>query len=89
MHLMSDNLLIECVDENGQPSETGEIVVTDFYNFSTPLIRYRVGDFATLTHSTCSCGLTLPIIGNIHGRAYDLIRTSSGKSTGIRSGVLK
>ena len=80
MHLMSDNLLIECVDENGLPSQTGEIVVTDFYNFSTPIIRYRIGDFATLTKKTCSCGVTLPIISNIHGRAYDLIKTSSGKS---------
>jgi phenylacetate-CoA ligase len=80
MHLMSDNLLIECVDENGLPSQIGEIVVTDFYNFATPIIRYRIGDFATLAQKTCSCGVTLPIISNIHGRAYDLIRTSSGKS---------
>lgn len=80
MHLMSDNLLVECIDEDGKPSDTGEIVVTDFYNFSTPIIRYKLGDFATLSHQKCSCGVTLPLISNIHGRAYDLIKTSSGKS---------
>lgn len=80
MHIVADNMLIEIVDENGTPAETGEVVVTDFYNYATPMIRYKVGDFATLSHEACPCGRTLPILKGIHGRAYDIIRTPCGKS---------
>lgn len=80
LHLMTDNLYVECIDSNGNPAETGEIVVTDFFNYATPLIRYRVGDFATLSNKPCSCAVKLPVIENIHGRAYDLIKTSSGRA---------
>jgi phenylacetate-CoA ligase len=80
MHVMADNLLVEIVDSAGNPATTGEVVVTDFFNRATPLIRYRLGDFATLSHEACPCGRTLPILKGIHGRAYDIIKTKSGKS---------
>lgn len=80
MHIVADNLLIEIIDQDGNPTETGEVVVTDFYNYATPMIRYKVGDFATLSHESCLCGRTLPILKGIHGRAYDIIKTPSGKS---------
>jgi phenylacetate-coenzyme A ligase PaaK-like adenylate-forming protein len=76
MHIMSDNLYVQ-VDA---PAETaGEIIVTDFFNTAMPLIRYRLGDFATLDTASCDCGRTLPQLKGIHGRAYDLIKTASGK----------
>jgi len=80
MHIVADNMLIEIIDQDGNPAETGEVVVTDFYNYATPMIRYKVGDFATLSHEACPCGRTLPILKGIHGRAYDIIQTPSGKS---------
>ncbi len=80
MHIVADNMLIEIIDQNGNPAETGEVVVTDFYNYATPMIRYKVGDFATLSHDACPCGRTLPILKGIHGRAYDIIKTPGGKS---------
>lgn len=80
MHIVSDNLLVEIVDSHGNACETGEVVVTDFFNHATPLIRYRLGDFATISYESCSCGRTLPVLKGIHGRAYDIIKTTSGKS---------
>jgi phenylacetate-CoA ligase len=80
MHVMSDNVLVEIVDSAGKPTTTGEVVVTDFFNRATPLIRYRLGDFASLSYDTCPCGRTLPILKGIHGRAYDIIKTKSGKA---------
>lgn len=80
MHIVADNMLIEIIGEDGNPAETGEVVVTDFFNYATPMIRYRVGDFATLSKDPCPCGRTLPILKGIHGRAYDIIKTPSGKS---------
>lgn len=78
MHLMADNLYVE-VDAEGA-GKAGELIVTDFFNRATPLIRYRVGDFATLSSAPCACGRGLPIVQGIHGRAYDLIRTPSGRT---------
>lgn len=75
MHIMADNLLVE-VDGDRQ----GELIVSDFYNYKTPLIRYRLGDYARLSNRPCSCGRGLPIIDNIYGRAYDLIRLKNGTS---------
>jgi phenylacetate-CoA ligase len=80
MHIIADNMLVEIIDEEGNSAETGEVVITDFFNYATPMIRYRVGDFATLSQDNCPCGRTLPILKGIHGRAYDIIKTPSGKS---------
>jgi phenylacetate-CoA ligase len=54
--------------------------VTDLFNYAQPLIRYRLGDFGTLSKKKCSCGITLPVIDAIHGRAYDLVRLSDGRT---------
>lgn len=77
MHIMADNLYLEV---DGAEESSGEIIVTDFFNKATPLIRYRLGDFATLSDTKCSCGRSLPLIESIHGRAYDILLTPSGKS---------
>ena len=76
MHIVADNLYLE-IDGNG---EQGEIVVTDYFNFATPLVRYKVGDFATIDHGECACGRTLPMLKGIHGRAYDMVHTTDGRS---------
>lgn len=75
MHLMADNLHVEI---DSAPGEPGEIIVTDYFNRVTPLVRYRLGDFATLGESSCPCGRGLPTIRKIHGRAYDIIRLQNG-----------
>tara|TARA_R110002072_G_scaffold175601_2_gene331487 strand:- start:23433 stop:24755 length:1323 start_codon:yes stop_codon:yes gene_type:complete len=75
MHVMADNLHVEIDSEPGQP---GEIIVTDYFNRVTPLVRYRLGDFATMGDGACRCGRGLPTISKIHGRAYDIIRSPSG-----------
>lgn len=78
LHIMAENLIVEVLDEHGRPAEQGELVVTDLHNFATPLIRYRLGDFATLQSNDCECGRGLPCIERIHGRAYDMVQTPSG-----------
>ena len=75
MHIVADNLYLE-IDGEG---ESGEIIVTDYFNYATPLIRYRLGDFATIDHGECACGRTLPMLKGLHGRAYDMIHTTDGR----------
>lgn len=79
LHLSSDNLMVGVlINDKVELYGTGELVVTDLYNTSTPLIKYRTGDFATISRETCSCGNQMPYISNLHGRAYDHLVTPSG-----------
>jgi phenylacetate-CoA ligase len=78
LHTMADNLIVE-VDSGTSNGSIGELIVTDLFNFSTPLIRYRLGDFSSANFIQCQCGRTLPAIGEIRGRAYDLIHLRSGR----------
>ncbi|MEI3606612.1 hypothetical protein SPD48_12975 [Pseudogracilibacillus sp. SE30717A] len=43
------NNLIECVDNEGNPSQSGRILVTSLYPRAFPLIRYEIGDIITGT----------------------------------------
>lgn len=82
MHVSSENMLLEVLDEEGNnlgPGYRGELVVTDLTNYSMPLIRYRLNDYATLSDEFCQCGRTLPLIDKIHGRQYDTLANNSGK----------
>ena len=74
MHINSENLIVETVDEKGfTTSGDGRLVLTELYNRAQPLIRYDVGDYGTIDQEHCNCGRQLPVLRNIHGRAYDVI----------------
>jgi phenylacetate-CoA ligase len=75
LHVMAENLIVELLDEKDRPTNEGEIVVTDLHNRVTPLIRYRLGDFAATSESVCPCGRGLPTLQRVYGRAYDTIET--------------
>ena len=81
LHTNCDHLLIETVNENGQSitGASGDLVITDLFNYGMPLIRYVNGDRATLVESDCNCGNPLPIMKSIDGRKLDIIKTPSGK----------
>lgn len=52
--LLQPRLFVEILDRAGQPvrpGERGEVTVTGGFNFCLPLLRYRTGDFASLTFS--------------------------------------
>jgi phenylacetate-CoA ligase len=78
MHIMAENVIIEIDTRNSADGESGEIIVTDLYNYAMPLIRYRLGDYATLSKENCECGRGLPVIKRVHGRAYDMIVDPDG-----------
>lgn len=83
MHINSENLYLEIVDEAGnavKPGEIGQILVTDFTNHSMPLIRYAVKDFASISTTACKCGRGLPVLDKIYGRQYDSLVNNKGES---------
>ncbi len=81
MHMMSDHLAVEFVDDAGKPrapGERGRVVVTDLSSYAMPLIRYDIGDIGAASEARCTCGVTLPLMEIVEGRKEDFIRTESG-----------
>lgn len=80
MHVQSEQVLCEIVDEDGnacRPGEVGELVVTPLYNYATPLIRYRSGDFVE-QGPPCPCGRVLPTIARVAGRREHMFLFADG-----------
>lgn len=73
-HVNEENVLVEVLDEEDQPcaaGQAGRVIVTPFYNFAQPLIRYEQGDLAILG-APCKCGRSLRVIEEIVGRQEHL-----------------
>ncbi|MBK5114379.1 MAG: phenylacetate--CoA ligase family protein [Candidatus Heimdallarchaeota archaeon] len=68
---------VEIVDpktcETVDIEEYGELVVTTLNREAMPLIRYRTGDMTRLIDGECDCGLKLPRIDYLKGRADDKV----------------
>lgn len=74
--LLQPNLYVEILDDNGTPlppGQRGEIVVTGGFNFCLPLVRYRTGDFASLTHHSEG-----PVLIGLSGRSPVRYRLANG-----------
>ncbi|HUY00384.1 MAG TPA: hypothetical protein VMV49_12560, partial [Candidatus Deferrimicrobium sp.] len=65
-------------NEQVEPGEMGEIIVTDFNNYAMPFIRYRLGDFGRYSTEKCSCGRNLPMLQQVDGRSVEFMKTPSG-----------
>ncbi len=81
-HVMSENIILEVVDDDNQPcrpGEVGRVLITSLQNFNTPLIRYELGDMAEFGEP-CSCGRTLPVLKMIHGRKRNRLILPNGES---------
>ncbi len=82
-HISDDCVYIEIVDDDFRPlpiGETGKVIVTVLHSFSSPIIRYEIGDYASLSGEDCTCGIHLSLLKNIIGRTSDIIFTPNGKS---------
>jgi phenylacetate-CoA ligase len=81
LHVNCDSLYLEIVrdGEPVPPGEPGSVVVTDLTNRAMPLIRYKIGDVASWTGRSCSCGRGLSLLERVEGREADYITTSRGE----------
>ena len=70
LHVHAENVILEVLDEAGRPVcwETGRVFLTCLHNFLVPLVRYDLGDEATLGAGPCSCGRGLPVLERVHGK---------------------
>lgn len=82
-HVMDESYVVEVLKDGqpAQPGEVGEVVITDLNNYSTPMIRYRIGDLARAVgnQEVCECGRTLSLIGEIQGRTQALVHCANGR----------
>ncbi len=71
-HVVAENAWVEILREDGTaaaPGELGQVVLTGFYNYAMPFIRYAIGDIATVGPDVCACGRSLPVIAQVEGRS--------------------
>jgi len=77
LHVNEDHFIVEAIDpENGDPVEDGrpgELVFSTPTKQALPLLRYRTGDIASLTHGDCDCGRTLVRMSKVKGRVDDML----------------
>lgn len=80
LHVNADHLMVETLDAAGAPTAhgSGEVCITDLFNYGMPFIRYVNGDMATHYHGQCACGRGLPLLASVDGRKLDAIRTRAG-----------
>ena len=76
MHLSEDLVIVEPVDEQGQPVAPGDraakIYLTNLFNHVLPLIRYEITDEVTLLTEPCPCGSAHRCVADIQGRLDDV-----------------
>jgi phenylacetate-CoA ligase len=75
VHPIEAEYLFEVVDPHtGEPTDDGELIITNFGRACNPVIRYRTGDRVRLTRTACSCGRTFHRFENgVLGRIDDML----------------
>lgn len=83
-YLADDNLLVEVVDEDGNPlpaGQTGQIAITDLHNAANPFIRYTLGDLGVMAPDDHSATRGLPFrrLLEVRGRSQESVYTPDGE----------
>jgi phenylacetate-CoA ligase len=82
LHVHNENVLIEILDDAGQPcgpGETGRVVLTTLLNFLTPFIRYEILDGAVLGPERCPCGRGHLLLTQVLGKRRPQIHLANGR----------
>lgn len=80
-HLHEDLTHVRIVRPDGtsaDPSETGEIVISNLVNRGSVLLNYRIGDVGSIDPALCACGRTLKRLSELEGRVEDIVALPDG-----------
>lgn len=91
-HIAAENALVEILDERERdvaPSEHGRVVVTGFFNYAMPFIRYDLGDIAQAGAAACPCGRAMPVITRIVGRTRNAFVFRDGARVWLRDAMVQ
>jgi phenylacetate-CoA ligase len=81
-HLSAEAMLVEILRDDGTacaPGETGRVVVTSFYNYAMPFIRYEIGDYAVAGPANVKCPVRLPTLTRVFGRYRNTFTLKDGR----------
>jgi phenylacetate-CoA ligase len=77
LHINEDHFLAEVVDpatgEQMPDGQEGELVFTSLTKEALPVIRYRTGDLASISHKPCACGRVFARHSKVYARADDML----------------
>lgn len=76
-HLQPNLLIVELLDESGQPvkaGEPGEVTITTLGVEAMPLLRYKTGDICMYYDEPCSCGRKSLRLTPLLGRKKQMIK---------------
>ncbi|MDQ4077308.1 MAG: phenylacetate--CoA ligase family protein, partial [Chloroflexota bacterium] len=75
VHLNEGEFIVEVLDpQTDEPSDEGELVITNLGRVGSPVIRYRTGDHVRLNRESCACGRSyVRMEGGVLGRMDDMI----------------
>jgi phenylacetate-coenzyme A ligase PaaK-like adenylate-forming protein len=84
LHLFTDWHIFEAVDDDLRPVAAGipgNLLLTNLYNYTQPLIRYQMHDEVVINEQPCGCRLPFPTIRNLAGRQEEFLwfDTAEGK----------
>ncbi len=82
-HSNAETVLVEILDADGRPAApgmTGRVVLTSFYNYAMPLIRYEIGDLAVAGPERSTCRIRLPTLTQIMGRYRNAFTLHDGRT---------
>jgi phenylacetate-CoA ligase len=84
LHLFTDWHMFEAVDDDLQPvaaGTPGNLLLTNLYNYTQPLIRYQMHDEIVMNQQPCDCGSPFPTMRNLAGRQEEFLwfDTADGK----------
>jgi phenylacetate-CoA ligase len=78
-HFNDDAVFVETKSNNRLESGDEDLVLTGLLNFTTPIIRYQIGDVVTAGDRQSISGIPFSTIERIHGKYLDFIVRLDGK----------
>lgn len=81
-HVAAEAFHVEILDDQDRPvgpGEIGRVVLTGFYNYAMPFIRYEVGDYAQRGAAHETCKISLPRLQKIMGRQRNMFTFPGGR----------
>lgn len=77
LHIFGEQVIVEV--DRPDADGVGDLLITNLDGYGMPFIRYRIGDRGALAHEPCPCGLPLPRLREIQGRANDFLVGRAGR----------
>jgi len=72
LHLNEDVILVDLEETPDTLGKARNVVVTDLYRTTQPVIRYALNDILEVSPEPCSCGSCFRVISRIQGRSDDI-----------------